>query len=209
MASEWLKPPTMVPTTSLSFYPTLPHLLTTSLSSPPRSRVPVQLHPSSGCITRAFSMPSRLTGLAKEAQTHWKPHGATQSQPRGEREEGGVRGEERWRKEEAKVLVFFPTSLKSCSHFSCVIFSPSHIFLKISMDLHQNIFNHCFIYWNVKSWDKHMCTILGSSSSHLLLSEPSSLSSFLSSHPIIHSSLPHLTSSHLPNTRPGCSASVM
>lgn len=52
-------------------------------------------------------MPYRLTGLAKEAQARWKPHGATQSQPRGEKEEGRVQGgEERWRKEKANGLVF-------------------------------------------------------------------------------------------------------
>lgn len=40
MASEWLKPPTMVPTTSLSFYPTLPPHF--SLLNPPhRSHVPI------------------------------------------------------------------------------------------------------------------------------------------------------------------------
>lgn len=128
MASEWLKPPTMVPTTSL--YLSIPlslHLLTASLSSPSCSRVPAQLHPSSGCIIPASSMPSRLTGLAKEAQAHWEPHGATQSQPRGEREEGVVWGEERWRKEEAKVL-------NLGSQFSCIIFS---IYLKIWMVLHH------------------------------------------------------------------------
>lgn len=38
--------------------------------------------------TQAFSMASSLTALAKEAQAQWKPHGTTQSQPRGEREAG-------------------------------------------------------------------------------------------------------------------------
>lgn len=82
----------------LSYLSTRPSLLCWLLLSPPPlrpcSRVPAQLHPSPGCIVPVSSMPSRLTGLAKAAQAHWKPRGATQSQPRGEREEGGVQGGE-------------------------------------------------------------------------------------------------------------------
>lgn len=111
----------------------------------PCSRVPAQLHPSPGCIVPVSSMPSRLTGLAKAAQAHWKPRGATQSQPRGEREEGGVQGgEDIGRKGggEGFWCFFFPppTNGKPCSHFSAGIFSPSHIFLKIPEDLHQITF---------------------------------------------------------------------
>lgn len=51
-----------------------------SPSLPARSRVLAQLHPS------LFN--ASLTALAKEAQAQWKPHGTTQSQPRGEREAG-------------------------------------------------------------------------------------------------------------------------
>lgn len=96
---------------------------------PPHPWVPAQLHPSSGCIVAVSSMPSRLTVLAKEAQAHWKPHGAAQSQPRGEKDERGVQGEERWRQGSGVI----PTNLKSCSHFNCVIFSPSHISVRISV----------------------------------------------------------------------------
>lgn len=65
-----------------------------------------------------------------------------------EKEEGGgkwgvVRGaEERWREEEAKGSGVFPRQIES--HFSCVIFSPSHIYMKIPMALHQNIWNQSF-----------------------------------------------------------------
>lgn len=79
MASEWLKPPTMVPTTSLSLSLSLTRR-PLSPSLPARSRVLAQLHPS------LFN--ASLTALAKEAQAQWKPHGTTQSQPRGEREAG-------------------------------------------------------------------------------------------------------------------------
>lgn len=102
MASEWLKPPTMVHTTSLSFSPTLPSFADFSLLDPP-----VHTSPSSRFTVAASSMPSWLTVLAKEARARWKPRGATQSQPRGEREEGGERdGEERWRRVEARVFCF-------------------------------------------------------------------------------------------------------
>jgi len=43
-------------------------------------------------------MPSRLTGVAKEAQAHCNPHGVTQSQPTGEREEEVVPQKEKWNK---------------------------------------------------------------------------------------------------------------
>ena len=136
----------MVPTTLLSFYPTVPPLLT---APPPCSCIPAQLHPSPGCFIPVSSMPSRLTGLAKAAQAHWEPRGATQSQPRGEREEGGVQGvEEIGRKGGGEVSWYFfsPTNGKPCSHFSCGIFSPSHIFMKISEDLHHNSLNHCLTW---------------------------------------------------------------
>lgn len=134
----------------LSYLSTRPSLLCWLLLSPPPlrpcSRVPAQLHPSPGCIVPVSSMPSRLTGLAKAAQAHWKPRGATQSQPRGEREEGGVQGgEDIGRKGGGEgfwcfFFFFSPTNGKPCSHFSCGIFSPSHIFLKIPEDLHQITF---------------------------------------------------------------------
>lgn len=90
-------------------------------------------------------MPSRLTVLAKEARAHWKPHGATQSQPRGEREEGGEQdGEERWRRVEARFFCFVPPPMHHLDiTVSCAILSPSHMDLKISVDLLHIILNHC------------------------------------------------------------------
>lgn len=122
----------------LQWFPQLPYLCTPLslicwlLPSPrplPRSRFPAQLHPSSECTIPASSMPSRLTGLAKEAQARWKPHGATQSQPRGEREEGGVQGgEERWREEEATALVFFPPPTWNRALILAALFLAHHTF---------------------------------------------------------------------------------
>lgn len=60
----------------------------------------------------ASSMPSRLTICAKEAQAHWKPHGAnTKSAKRRTRggrwgKEGGQEGEERWRRAQGLAELF-------------------------------------------------------------------------------------------------------
>lgn len=108
----------MVPTTSLALSP---HWSTTSLFNLP---VHAQLYPSSGCI----SMPSSLTVLAKEAQAHWKPHGATQSQPRGERDEGGwgkrsrrISGEKRNLLFSCLILGHNIKSYNTSNMYSCVL----------------------------------------------------------------------------------------
>lgn len=116
MASEWLKPPTMVPTTSLSLSLSLTRR-PLSPSLPARSRVLAQLQPS------LFN--ASLTALAKEAQAQWKPHGTTQSQPRGEREVGE---RERRRSVEGRRTQGFGCFISPpVWDFSppCVIFSPS------------------------------------------------------------------------------------
>lgn len=192
MASEWLKPPTMVPTTFPSFSLPLPRLLTTSLSSPPCACPATPIvwmhHP------RLFNA-IQACSSCQEAQAHWKPHGATQSQPRGER---GIQGEkERWREVETWCFFFFLPPLlndmKSYSHFSCAIFSPSHIYMKLSSVSAKRFFGSP-LKCKIPKQLKHVCT-----SSHPLLPELFSLSSLCSSPP---SSVPHLTSSHFSSTRP-------
>lgn len=111
MASKWLKPPTMAPTTSSS--------LSFSSHSPSFADYfffffffcLLPSHRLDSAIA-ASSMPSRLTICAKEAQAHWKPHGAnTKSAKRRKRggrwgKEGGQEGEERWRRAQGLAELF-------------------------------------------------------------------------------------------------------
>lgn len=120
MAPEWLKPPTMVPTTSISFYPTLPHLLTISLPSPPCSHAPIVWirHPSPlQCHPGSVFLPERLR-LTGSPTVRRKV-----SQEKKERREKKKWVEERWK------------------HFEpfCIF---SHVSLKISVHLHPERLPH-------------------------------------------------------------------
>lgn len=138
----------MVPTTFLSFYPTVPPLLTASLPPPPPPLFPrscpttpiawmhrpslfnaIQAHRSCQSGSGSLEAPWRYTKSAKR-----RKRGGRSRRRRRHREERRRR----------RFLVFFfsppPTNGKPCSHFSCGIFSPSHIFLKIPEDLHQITF---------------------------------------------------------------------
>lgn len=117
MASEWLKPPTMVPTTSLSLSLSLPHSSTAfSLSTCPlpRSRPatpkPFQCQSHSSC--------QRGSGSVEAPRHH------TKSAKR--RKRGGRTGEKKKRggEEDAGVRLFY---FSNCLRFPppCVIFSPS------------------------------------------------------------------------------------
>lgn len=110
MASKWLKPPTMAPTTSsLSFSSHSPSFADYFFFSFFFCLLPS--HRLDSAIA-ASSMPSRLTICAKEAQAHWKPHGAnTKSAKRRKRggrrgKEGGQEGEERWRRAQGLAELF-------------------------------------------------------------------------------------------------------
>lgn len=82
-------------------------------------RVHAQLHPLSACIIPASSMPSRLTVLAKEALAQWKPHSATQSQPRGGKKKGGG-------KRRRRLWCFFSPPTWNHTLISAVLFLALH-----------------------------------------------------------------------------------
>lgn len=89
----------------------------------------IQAHRSCQSGSGSLEAPWRYTKSAKR-----RKRGGRSTRRRRHREERRRR----------RFLVFFfsppPTNGKPCSHFSCGIFSPSHIFLKIPEDLHQITF---------------------------------------------------------------------
>lgn len=178
MASEWLKPPTMVPTTFPSFSLPLPRLLTTSLSSPPCACPATPIvwmhHPSLFNAIQACSS-------CQEAQAHWKPHGATQSQPRGER---GIQGEkERWREVETWFFFFYrPSSTTwNLTPILAALFLAHRTFTWNYQAFLPKDFFGSPLKCKIPKQLKHVCT-----SSHLLLPELFSLSSLCSSPPLLH-----------------------
>lgn len=136
MASEWLKPPTMVPTTFLSFYPTVPPLLTASLPPPPPPLFPrscpttpiawmhrpslfnaIQAHRSCQSGSGSLEAPWRYTKSAKR-----RKRGGRSTRRRRHREERRRR----------RFLVFFffppPPPTGSLALISAAVFLAHRIF---------------------------------------------------------------------------------
>lgn len=156
MASKWLKPPTIVSTTSWSFSPSHDGYLALFLFTP-------LLLPSSNhrldASSLPVSMPSSLRVLAKESHAFWKPHGEAQSQPRGEKGEGSAGRRD-------IIYFFFTQQLKIIQN----IFQPSTKFCYCT----QSQGTSCLLNVLFFSLSIPICLFLSLShtSSHLLNTRP-------------------------------------